>query len=127
MMPTTRDRRSGRQPERTPEPGPGRPADDSSGFSVDVTVAHGEVVLAIHGVLDLVAAPELAQAVEGLGAIRHGRLVFDYADETFIDGHGLYQPPGERPDRGTPGGGVPSRTTSRPVTSQATASTPPGR
>ena len=58
-------------------------------FGVEVTVDGGDVVVAVRGELDVLTAPFLWERMEPELPRVTGRLVFDFADLTFIDSMGL--------------------------------------
>lgn len=58
-------------------------------FGVDVSPDGGDLVVAVRGELDVLTAPFLWEKMEpALGGVT-GKLVFDFAELTFIDSMGL--------------------------------------
>jgi anti-sigma B factor antagonist len=58
-------------------------------FDVDVTVDGGDLVVAVRGELDVLTAPFLWERMEPALPGVTGKLVFDFAEMTFIDSMGL--------------------------------------
>ncbi|HEY0399556.1 MAG TPA: STAS domain-containing protein [Acidimicrobiia bacterium] len=58
-------------------------------FGVDITSDGGDVVVVVRGELDVLTAPFLWERMEPALAAVTGKLVFDFADVTFIDSMGL--------------------------------------
>jgi anti-anti-sigma factor len=58
-------------------------------FGVDITSDGGDVVVAVRGELDVLTAPFLWERLEPALAGVTGKLVFEFADLTFIDSMGL--------------------------------------
>jgi anti-sigma B factor antagonist len=61
----------------------------SEHLRVDVRSEPDRIVLALHGELDLLAAPLLQQEIEGAETEARGILVLDLEDLQFIDSAGL--------------------------------------
>jgi anti-sigma B factor antagonist len=58
-------------------------------FAVDVAEDGGDAVVTVRGELDVLTAPFLWERMEPALAAVTGKLVFDFADLTFIDSMGL--------------------------------------
>jgi len=60
-------------------------------FEVEPTTVGGRAVLRVRGELDLVTAPELAQAVQAQLSASPSSLIIDLTDTTFLDSSGARQ------------------------------------
>lgn len=59
------------------------------GLRVDLRNGADDVLLSVHGELDLVTAPELEAALERAGPAGRGRLIIDLRGVSFLDSTGL--------------------------------------